>query len=297
MPGICRVGDQALCPADSHGCLKCAHQVQGPATVGSPDVFINGMPALRVGDTGVHAGCCGPNTWTAAQGSSTVFINGLPAVMMGHMTQHCGGVGSMVEGSSNVFIGDINYSTSEAGKTSLAAGFSPAATTRQTTHTLNIDNPQTEDASENPMILASLDQPVSDIPPSFGAQPTPTASKGLGETQDNEPFIDEITPVAQYIAGEMNTNAHGDEAKKIYGLNTYSEKECMDQYRNQPWFSRLLNTDMAIQCSKNSFDFPKAALLSWALNVWQGARWDHKTIIPKKFHPRDKDEQQWHLYK
>ena len=109
--------------------------------------------------------------------------------------------------------------------------------------------------------------------------------------------IDEITPIAQYIAGEMNTNAHGDEAKKILGLNTYSEKECMNQYRNQAWFTRLLNTDMAIQCSENSFNFPRAALLAWTLNVRQGARWDHKPIIEKKFHPRDPEKQQLRAYK
>lgn len=105
MPAAARVGDNALCPSDAHGCPKCAHQVQGPATNGSPDVLFNGMPALRLGDPGVHSGCCGPNTWTAAQGSSTVFINGLPAVRMGDMTQHCGGVGNMIVGSPNILIG------------------------------------------------------------------------------------------------------------------------------------------------------------------------------------------------
>lgn len=72
---------------------------------GSPDVFINGRPAVRVGDPGIHAACCGPNTWTAAKGSSTVFINGRPAHRLGDTDTHCGGVGQMIEGSPDVDIG------------------------------------------------------------------------------------------------------------------------------------------------------------------------------------------------
>lgn len=49
--------------------------------------------------------CCGTNTWNAAQGSATVFINGKPAVRLGDQTKHCGGVGKMIEGSPNVVIG------------------------------------------------------------------------------------------------------------------------------------------------------------------------------------------------
>ncbi len=104
MPGACRVGDDAYCPSDSHGCPGCSHPVQGPAVGGSPNVNINGMPALRVGDPGIHSSCCGANTWKAAQGSPNVFINGKPAVRLGDQTQHCGGMGNMVAASGNVFI-------------------------------------------------------------------------------------------------------------------------------------------------------------------------------------------------
>lgn len=105
MPAAARIGDKAQCPADGHGCPGCPHSVVGPAVSGSPDVQINGRGALRLNDPGVHAACCGPNTWKAAAGSSTVFINGKPAVRMGDMTQHCGGVGKIIEGSNNVDIG------------------------------------------------------------------------------------------------------------------------------------------------------------------------------------------------
>ena len=105
MPFICRVGDQANCPDDSHGKDCCSHDVTGPAVSGSPDVSINGRPVLRVGDPGVHSSCCGPNTWVTAEGSSTVFVNGIPVVRLGDGTTHCGGAGKMIEAGPDVSIG------------------------------------------------------------------------------------------------------------------------------------------------------------------------------------------------
>ena len=105
MPAMGRLGDKSKTPADAHGCPACPHTAVGPATKGSPDVFVNGMPALRVGDSGIHAACCGPNTWQATMGSSTVFINGKQAHRKGDMDTHCGGVGKMIDGSSDVIVG------------------------------------------------------------------------------------------------------------------------------------------------------------------------------------------------
>jgi uncharacterized Zn-binding protein involved in type VI secretion len=106
MPPAGRLGDKAQGLADAHGCPACPHLfVIGPAITGCPTVFINNMPALRVGDQGIHAACCGPNVWVAAMGSTTVFIGGMPAHRFGDMTAHCGGVGYLVEGSPDVIIG------------------------------------------------------------------------------------------------------------------------------------------------------------------------------------------------
>ena len=101
-----RVGDNSLVPADGHGNLCCTHECVGPAERGSPDVFVNNRPAVRVTDTGVHASCCGPNTWVAVKGAETVLINNLQAHRLMDDDQHCGGMGWMIEGSSDVFVGD-----------------------------------------------------------------------------------------------------------------------------------------------------------------------------------------------
>ena len=105
MPGQGRLGDKSNVSADAHGCPACPHPGVGPAIIGSPDVNVNKLPALRVDDKGIHAACCGPNTWTAAKGSGTVFINGKAAHRMGDADKHCGGNGKMIEGSSNVITG------------------------------------------------------------------------------------------------------------------------------------------------------------------------------------------------
>jgi len=105
MPKQSRVGDDANVPVDAHGCPACPHNCTGPATQGSPNVYVNGRPAHRLGDAGIHAACCGPNTWVAAAGSGTVFINSKAAVREGDKTTHCGGSGQLVKGSDDVYTG------------------------------------------------------------------------------------------------------------------------------------------------------------------------------------------------
>lgn len=105
MPPQARLGDKAFVPADGHGCPGCPHPCIGPAIQGSANVLTNSRPSIRVGDPGVHAACCGPNTWNAKVGSGSVLINNKPAHRLGDTTKHCGGMGSTIEGSPNVITG------------------------------------------------------------------------------------------------------------------------------------------------------------------------------------------------
>lgn len=59
-----------------------------------------------MGDTGIHAACCGPNIWIATEGSHTVIINNMYAHRLFDDDMHCGGLGFMTEGSEDVFVGD-----------------------------------------------------------------------------------------------------------------------------------------------------------------------------------------------
>ena len=107
MPSQGRLGDQAQAPPHPHGCPGCPHPAVGPAIGGSGDVFVNKRPALRKGDPGMHAACCGPNTWVADAGSGSVNINGIAAHRLSDATSHCGGAGrgQLIEGSSDVIVG------------------------------------------------------------------------------------------------------------------------------------------------------------------------------------------------
>ena len=105
MPPQARVGDFAFVPADAHGCPACPHPVTGPGINGSPNILVNGLMPLRIGDPGVHAACCGPNSWNVMTGSSSVFYNDIPAARINDSTAHCGGIGYLIVGSPNVIVG------------------------------------------------------------------------------------------------------------------------------------------------------------------------------------------------
>jgi uncharacterized Zn-binding protein involved in type VI secretion len=95
MPAAARRGDPGL--------IHCS-----PWTIanGSPDVYINGRPAARVGDkTSLHLRpglICPPHTAAISQGAATVFINGRPAARVGSAVAGCTKV---IGGSSDVEIG------------------------------------------------------------------------------------------------------------------------------------------------------------------------------------------------
>jgi uncharacterized Zn-binding protein involved in type VI secretion len=116
-----RVGDKGKVELDVHGCPSCPHTALGPALIGSPTVFCNSLPALRVDDLGIHAACCNTNTWVATEGAKTVFIDGKPAHRKGDAQQHCGGKGKLIEGSPNVMVEDA-YGGAAGGGAGGAAG-------------------------------------------------------------------------------------------------------------------------------------------------------------------------------
>ena len=102
MKGAVRVSDLGFVTGDAHSCPACAHVCVGPVISGSGDVFVNGLNAARKGDPGVHAVCCGPNTFNTNEGSDNVFVNGKPFVRRGDATKHCGGDGKIITASANV---------------------------------------------------------------------------------------------------------------------------------------------------------------------------------------------------
>ncbi len=103
MPGISRLGDNARVENHTHDEGCCPHTAVGPAISASANVMVNSLPALRLGDIGVHVSCCGPNLWTVIAASGQLFLNGSPAVRLGDATLHCAVTqGEMIEASGDV---------------------------------------------------------------------------------------------------------------------------------------------------------------------------------------------------
>lgn len=93
-----RITDMHVCSTLTPGVPPIPH-VGGPIIgPGIPNVLIGGLPAAVVGDTLV---CVGPPD-LLIKGSDTVFIDGKPAVRMGDATAHGG---TVVLGCPNVLIG------------------------------------------------------------------------------------------------------------------------------------------------------------------------------------------------
>ncbi|WP_150523616.1 PAAR domain-containing protein [Roseibium sediminis] len=96
MPAAHRKGDIG----SGHGC----HFPPSSATGGSPNVFVNGIPVMRVGDSYAPHGCPAcpvpPHGRALAAGSPTVVVNGKAAGRVGDAI-NCGG--SAAAGSGDVF--------------------------------------------------------------------------------------------------------------------------------------------------------------------------------------------------
>ncbi|MBZ9780221.1 PAAR domain-containing protein [Pseudomonas sp. REP124] len=84
-----RVTDPTRCPLHA--------KTENAIASGSPDVFIDGLPAAREGDT------CTCGSTLISEVSSTVLINGKKAALIGTVGTH-GNV--VIGGSSTVIIGD-----------------------------------------------------------------------------------------------------------------------------------------------------------------------------------------------
>lgn len=96
MPAVSRKGDIA----SGHGCFP-----PTPAIGASPDVYADGINALRKGDPVVPHGCgqCPPHGRSVSAGSGTVFVNGKAFARKGDSIG-CGG--SMSGASGTVYADD-----------------------------------------------------------------------------------------------------------------------------------------------------------------------------------------------
>ena len=97
----------ALIHSISH---NCDHKLNGICNGESNNVFINGLPAQKVGDNVTFTTCRHGSTGTISEGSETVFINGQNAARIKDLVTCSNGVCRqeilIMQGSDDVFIGD-----------------------------------------------------------------------------------------------------------------------------------------------------------------------------------------------
>lgn len=114
---------------------------------------------------------------------------------------------------------------------------------------------------------------------------------------DAPAFADELTPIARYMAAEMNRNAASPDARRMAEMNAFDANACIKEFMGLPWWQRALLGDMLNQCADRQMSYQTAALLSWGWKVRQDGDWDHKPLIARQFHPRNPNgPQHWHLY-
>ena len=108
MPQAARVGDIAVGIPHCHSVHPWSpvpHPITGPIQTGAATVYIENIQAARINDLGVHAACCGPNTYQIISGSGTCIIESSPAARVGDTTLHCAtSTGTIVSGSATVMI-------------------------------------------------------------------------------------------------------------------------------------------------------------------------------------------------
>jgi hypothetical protein len=146
--------------------------------------------------------------------------------------------------------------------------------------------PGTTGLTNNPMIDpgTTASQEMS-LPGTVGAQPRAAQR-------------DELTPIARYIAAEMNTNAAGDDVKRMAEMNRFSATACITDFTQLPMWKQILGLGIRPeQCVDMQLSYHSAALIAWAMKVRQNGEWDHKPKIAARFHPRVPGGlQHWHLY-
>lgn len=123
------------------------------------------------------------------------------------------------------------------------------------------------------------------------------ASRPLDQTRA-EANRDELTPIARYIAQEMNANSHGDDAKRMKELNAFSAEACIADFTRLPMWKQILGLGVTPeQCIDSHLSYRGAALMAWGLKVRQNGDWDHKPRIARRFNDRNPGGlQHWHLH-
>jgi hypothetical protein len=102
------------------------------------------------------------------------------------------------------------------------------------------------------------------------------------------PDAQQVWAIADYMAGEMNANAHGADARRMRRLMDDANSPCEagDVYQVFQFYS----------CVRGKISKAELAMALWTYQVMQNGPWDHKPIIAKTFVRQGLSTQQDHIY-
>jgi len=120
--------------------------------------------------------------WQAFKGAPTVFINGKAAYRMNDPSKHCGGMGQLIEGSSDVIVGDSSSGGGAGGGGSSGGGSNGGGSGGNTSPGNNPDNPNPGNDPSNPNPGNNPDNPN---PPSPGDPDSPVTPPGNDPNEPN----------------------------------------------------------------------------------------------------------------
>jgi hypothetical protein len=112
-------------------------------------------------------------------------------------------------------------------------------------------------------------------------------------------YLDELTPIAEYMSREINLNLRSKEVRAMKRLNNYpayyrANKDKMVELLGGWADSRLMefHVDHLV-----NYEAKAAAMAIWTKMVAQDSTWDHKPIVRRCFQPRSPGGQDFHAWK
>lgn len=240
-----RLGDIHVCPMPGHGST--------PIISASADVKINFMGSARVGDI---CGCGAVIT----TGFPSIQVNGRPMAHLGSPTSHGG---TIITGSGDVGGGFVMGAAAIINFAALGA-IRPDGT---------VDDERMATLLADPKLIEKAVAAHALVDPD--ASPEKQDAEKAEPVACNHP--DQMEPLANYIADEMNRNIQSSEVsamQRLYGYDPASPGKKVSQLKGvgRP-ATRLLENYMDMG----------AAWIIWANKVGPFMDWDHKPKLRKLF--------------
>lgn len=247
-----RLGDKHVCPLPGHGTT--------PIASASDDTNINFMGAARVGDT---CGCGAVIT----TGFPSIQVNGRPMAHLGSPTSHGG---TIITGSGDVGGGFV-------------IGIPPGSAIIDFAALGVVRRNGSMDEGKMATLLA--DPRLMERATAANALIDPDAAPAVPEKMPEAKVCtdpDQMEEVANYIAGEINTNLRSPVVQRMKELNSFDARAQTQEYNELPLYLRLGQDpdfySLALGKQATAFGL-------WTERVGQKRPWDHKTILLKLFGP------------